>query len=357
MCWPVGAPTLGYMFIGIRDLRHAKGRFGLIAAVIALLTFMVVALSALTAGLQNQSISAVDRLPGKTIVLQSPAGSSAPSLTESSLDAATVDRIVAGASESAELGVTRSRVDHGDAGAAVTVFGADPSLMPAAETGGLPGPDQILLGATQATELGVGVGDEVVVGGRPLEVSGMGPAGDFSHSPVGYVGLDTWRAMSHGEYAGAVILWSDAPEVAGTTALPMSEVISAVPGYSSEHGSLLAIQVMLLAISALVTGAFFAVWTQQRLADLAVVRAMGASRGYLFRDGIGQAGLVLLIGEALGAALALGLIAAIADRLPVALSVSGVLVPVAVMAVLGLVGATLAVRRVTTVDPLVAMAG
>jgi putative ABC transport system permease protein len=54
-------------------------------------------------------------------------------------------------------------------------------------------------------------------------------------------------------------------------------------------------------------GSFFTVWTMQRAHDLAVVRAIGGTRGYLLRDALGQAALVLLVGAGLGALVATGL--------------------------------------------------
>ena len=56
------------MFLAIRDLRFAKGRFALMAAVIALITLLLVMLSGLTAGLGNQSTSAIAALGADQIV-------------------------------------------------------------------------------------------------------------------------------------------------------------------------------------------------------------------------------------------------------------------------------------------------
>lgn len=335
---------------------YAKGRFALIGAVIALMTFMVVALSALTAGLSAQSISAIERLPGQSIVLQEPAQGQSPSLAESDLGQRQVTAVTAAAGEgAAPLGVTTVRLTAGDATGAAAVFGADPRLLPPVAEGAEPGRGGILLSAEQAADLGVGVGDRVGAGEQSLRVDGIGAAGFFAHTPVAYTGLSTWRELAQGQNASAVVLLSGTADVPGTTALPMSDAVEAVPGYGSEHGSLLAMQALLLVISALVVGAFFAVWTVQRLGDLAVVRAMGASRGYLLRDGLGQAALVLIAGEAIGAAAGVALAASVSGVVPIALTAAGVAVPVVAMAVLAAGGALLAVRQVTVVDPLIAM--
>jgi len=345
------------MFIGIRDIVFARGRFMLITAVIAMMSFLVVALSALTDGLQGESISAVTRLPGDSVVMQQPAEGQSPSLAESSLDDRTVGRIRGGTEgRTALLGVSTARLGYDGATSALSLFGADPALMPHVEEGTLPGPGGLLLSPGQAGELGVHVGDSVTVGPETLRVSGIGDAGSFAHTPVGYTTVDTWRSVSHDQGLSAVVLSGAASAMPdGTETLAMSDITDAVPGYGSEHGSLLAMQLMLLAISALVVGAFFTVWTQQRRHDLAVVRAMGADRGYLLRDGLGQAVTVLAAGQLVGVVAGVLLAEAASGTVPIVLSASGIAVPVLGMSVLGLAGAYFAVRSVTKVDPLVAL--
>src|SRR5699024_5369024 len=133
------------------------------------------------------------------------------------------------------------------------------------------GPGEVLLGSDQADDLGAAVGDTVTVGGEQLTVAGIGEAGYFAHTDVAYTDTRTFARISRDQPIGAVVLDRAAPEVAGTEALTMGEVTDAVPGYSSEHGSLLAMQALLVVISALVVGSFFTVWVQQRRRDMAVL--------------------------------------------------------------------------------------
>lgn len=344
------------MFIGIRDIRFAKGRFALISGVIAMMTLMVVALSALTSGLQDQSISAVRRLPGTSIVLGAPSPGQQPSLTDNGMDRQTVEQVVdEGHGGAEELGVATARITSATSAAAVTLFGATGRLVPAPDNGTRPSDDGVMLGSAQAEALGVDVGAVVTVGETRLRVTGIGETGSFAHTPVAFMTLRTWQSATHSDQISAVVFDGAAPDVAGTVTLPMSSATDAVPGYSSEHGSLLAMQLLLLLISALVVGAFFAVWTIQRLRDLAVVRALGAGRAYLFRDGLGQALIVIIAGEGIGAGAALLLLTAVSDVVPVGVTALTVMGPVLVLAVLGAVGAALAIRRVTTVDPVVAL--
>ncbi|WP_024795403.1 ABC transporter permease [Tomitella biformata] len=343
------------MFIGIRDIKFARGRFALIVAVIAMMSFMVVALSALTNGLGNQSISAVTRLPGKTLVVQAPAEGQSPSLSESALDQSAVQQLTAGG-DASRLGISTTRLTVGQKASAVTVFGADQTLVPQPESGAQPADGDIMISSEQADDLGIKLGQSITVGAEQLTVSGIAAPDFFAHTAVAYTTVGTWQTLAHGQEVSAVVLaGGEAPAVPGTDAMDMKDATAAVPGYSSEHGSLLAMQAMVLAISALVVGAFFTVWTQQRRHDLAVVRAMGGDKSYLLKDGIGQALLVLLVGQTIGAVLGIGLALAAGSVVPILLTVSGVLLPMLAMAALGLIGALLAVRTVTTVDPLVAL--
>ncbi|MFD4910549.1 ABC transporter permease [Kitasatospora purpeofusca] len=343
------------MFIALRDVRHAKGRFALIGSVIAMMTFLVVALSALTNGLADATASAVRQLPGTSLVLQSAVAGQKPALTRSSLDDSAVAALTRepGASR---LGVTTTRVEVDGRAAALTVFGADPALMPTLSTGAAPGAGAIVLNAESVEDLGVAVGSTVTVSGKQLTVSGIGDTRSFLGTPVGYTTVDSWRGLGYGQNVGAVVLDSPAPSPAlpGTVGLPMERITDTVPGFSSENSSLMMIQGLLLAISALVVGSFFAVWTAQRLRQLAVVRALGASRRYLLRDGLGQVLLVLVLGEAVGASLGVALALGV-STVPMTVTASGLALPVVGMAVLGTVGALLTLRRVVTVDPLIAL--
>lgn len=132
---------------------------------------------------------------------------------------------------------------------------------------------------------------------------------------------------------------------------------SALPAYQSERGSLLMMQAFLYGISALVVVSFLTVWTIQRTRDLAVLRALGSSRGYLVRDSMTQAAFVVLLGAAAGGAAGAAGGAAVGSAVPFALTPMTILAPVLGVFVLGLIGAALATRRVTRIDPLLALGG
>ena len=131
------------------------------------------------------------------------------------------------------------------------------------------------------------------------------------------------------------------------------------PGFAAESATMSLIRTFLVFISALVVGAFFTVWTVQRSGEIAILKALGASTGYLLKDALGQALALLTLGTALGTAIAAGIGAGITalagTAVPFELNLPTLLLPALVMVALGLTGAAVSLRTVTTVDPLSAL--
>ena len=140
--------------------------------------------------------------------------------------------------------------------------------------------------------------------------------------------------------------------VADTSARPMEEAYNASPGYQAETTTMSMITWFLYAISALVVGAFFAILTVQRSREIAVLRAMGASTGKLLIDAVGQALILLVAAIAVGVAIGVGLGSLLVGTgMPFALEAGPIALGATLLLVLGLIGATLATVRISSVDP------
>jgi putative ABC transport system permease protein len=230
-----------------------------------------------------------------------------------------------------------------------------------------------------AIEAGLRVGDTVTVdriGTRLTVVGAMAEQHTFGHVDVAYLPLRIWQEIKAGvrpgepvpggtydEITAVAVRAADGAEVdlaagdraAGTESLSRTESYGASPGYTAETSTLRLIEWFLYAISALVVGAFFTVWTIQRRAEIAVLRAMGAPTGYLLRDGLAQALALLLL--AVGAGVAVGTAAGslVGSGIPFALSAPAIAVAALLLLVLGLLGAAVAIVRIAAVDPLTAL--
>jgi putative ABC transport system permease protein len=124
----------------------------------------------------------------------------------------------------------------------------------------------------------------------------------------------------------------------------------------AETMTLSVIEWFLYIITALVTGAFFLVWTIQRSADIAVMRAVGAARGFPLRDSLGQAVAILALSIIVGVSLAVGLgLWLETTPMPFSTECQSILCGAAMLFISGLIGTFIAVYRVTRTDPLTAL--
>lgn len=367
---PDGPPrtTLVTMFVAWRDLRFAKGRFALMGTVIVLITLLVGLLSGLTAGLARENISAITGLPADRLAFAAPPSGQSVSFTNSTVTEEQWNAWAEqpGVTGAAPLGIRTLNAASGDRTAAVSAFGTEPGTGLAPESGRL-GAGKAVLSESAAEELGVGVGDALRLG--PLEATVTAVSGDasYSHTPVVWTSLDDWQKLGHSgttpeEQATVIALsgdaadWAAGDKAAGTEARTIDGALTAIGSYQAENGSLQLMRGFLFAISALVIGAFFTVWTIQRSGDVAVLKALGASTPYLLKDALGQAVLMLTAGTLLGTALAVGIGALVSGgNVPFVLEPLTVLGPAAVIIVLGVLGAALSIRRITAVDPLTAL--
>lgn len=352
------------MFVALRDLRFARGRFILIGSVVALITVLVGFLSGLTGGLATQNISAILGLPADRVVFSAPlAGESGPSYSDSSVSRQQAADWAAtpGVTAARPVGLSQTRAEAGDARAAIAAFGVEPGFNPWAPTAN----GRLGLSQPAATALGVERGDRVAIAGSSYVVESIHGDAWYSHTPVVQMTLHDWQSSSAatgrpGAFATVLAVegnpdWDAADAAHATASESKVGSLTALSAFRSEIGSLLLMVGMLFGIAGLVIGAFFTVWTMQRKGDIAVLKALGASTRSLVRDALGQALIVLLLGIGLGLAL-VAVLGSLAGRsLPFLLSPLTTVVPGVIMILLGLAGAAFALRSVTSADPLTAL--
>lgn len=358
------------MFVAWRDLRFAKGRFALMGSVVLLITLLVGLLSGLTSGLARENVSAITGLPASRLAFAAPTGDQKVSFTNSQLteSAWLTWRARPGVTAAEPLGIRTTNAVSGERTAAVSVFGVEPGgrLAPA---GARPAQGRVVLTEKAAKELGgLRAGGRLKVGPLELTVAAVSGTASYSHTPVVWMDLNDWQRVGNPgtsiDTAATVLAldgsgrvdWAAGDRAAATRTQTLDEALGAIGSYQAENGSLQLMRGFLFAISALVIGAFFTVWTIQRSGDIAVLKALGASTPYLLKDALGQAVVMLALGTGAGTALAVGSGALISGGdVPFVLDAATVLVPAAIMIALGVLGAALSIRRITAVDPLTAL--
>lgn len=402
------------MFLALRDIVSARGRFSLISFVVGLITVLLVMLTGLTGGLAKHNTSALEALAPERYVFTS----DEPSFQESQVTTSDVQEwqeLVDDGSQVIPLGTAQTRLEAGSAmgvavlglpagtkvpapvvsgaGAAgteiagVTAAGAAPEAEAGADSAvslepqepqeaqeAVVAEDGIVVSHEIVAEAGVQPGETVEIGGVEQPVSAVVADEHYSHQPVVWASTQVWQQISraHDDVVGTVLAvdtrdrhagalrdeeWQDAENQTGDSAATVEDSFSGLAAYQSEQASLQLIQVLLYAISALVTVAFLSVWTIQRSRDLSVLRALGASPGYVWKDALGQAAVVVGIGVVLGAGVGWAAGVWAGGSVPFDLQWTTIVVPAVGIWVLGMCGALVATRRVKKIDPASALEG
>lgn len=395
------------MFLALRDIVSARGRFSLISFVVGLITVLLVMLTGLTGGLAKHNTSALEALAPERYVFTS----ENPSFQESQVTTSDVQEwqeLVDDGSQVIPLGTAQTRLEAGSAmgvavlglpagtkvpapvvsgaGAAGTEIAGVTAAGAAAEADSaapqetqetqeaVVAEDGIVVSHEIVAEAGVQPGETVEIGGVEQPVRAVVADEHYSHQPVVWASTQVWQQISraHDDVVGTVLAvdtrdrhagalrdeeWQQAENQTGDSAATVEDSFSGLAAYQSEQASLQLIQVLLYAISALVTVAFLSVWTIQRSRDLSVLRALGASPGYVWKDALGQAAVVVGIGVVLGAGVGWAAGVWAGGSVPFDLQWTTVVVPAAGIWVLGMCGALVATRRVKKIDPASALEG
>jgi len=378
------------MFLALRELKFARGRFGLMGAVVALIAVLMVMLSGLSAGLVNDGVSGLKSLPVTAFAFDQ------GTKTDNAFSRSIVepDQIEAWATqpgvaeaEPVGAGMVNAQTDDGTQ-VDLSLFAVEPGsfLAPVVSEGDTLGSLNGIVVSETARSEGIEVGTVITLDRLDTELEVIGftdGQATFGHVDVAYLPLDTWRLIASGaaqpgaptqaqvdalnfDVASVVALKAEpgteidlaaGDAAAQTTAVSLKESFNSSPGYEAETLTLSLIQVFLYAICALVVGAFFTVWTIQRQHELAILRAVGASGTYLVRDSLAQAAILLFGFTALGVAAGVGLGMAMPQGMPFALEVTPILTSSLITITLGLIGAAVAVFRIIRIDPITALGG
>jgi putative ABC transport system permease protein len=378
------------MFLALRELLFARGRFSLMGAVIALIAVLTVILSGLSSGLVNDGVSGLKSMPVSAFAFDEGTKTD-NAFSRSVVEQEQVDAWSEqpGIEQATPMGSSMMNAITDDGTQVdIAVFGVAPDsfLAPDVSDGKQLGDIDGIVVSETMREAGVEIGTVLTLDRVDTELTVIGfteGQATFGHVDVAYAPLETWQLLAAGQapagkptqqdldrldfdYSSVVALkYADGASVdlaagdaaADTSSKTLAESFNASPGYEAETMTLSMIQVFLYAICALVVGAFFSVWTIQRKQEIAVLRAIGAPVRYLLRDGVTQAALLLLLFTAIGIGAGLGLGAAMPAGMPFALEGAPIAIAAILTIVLGLIGAVISIIRIARIDPLTALGG
>lgn len=362
--------------IGLLEIRRRKTQFALIALIVTLISYLVLMINGLGVGLNVLAGSALKNFDADAIAYSDRAG---VSVIRSELSQATVDAIAKapGATDAAAIGYVAANYRGGDGKVNSAAFlGYDPGTIGEPRTTGgrtlTPGDREGLLADRSfLKEAGLDVGDQIEISIRlerqTFTIIGEIDEGAFFFQPAVYVLRSTWDEMKYGGSgddtpAASIVLLKgkDLPGYRGDgyEVVDKATAFANIEGVSGQQSTVTSLRVFGYLIGALVIGVFFYVLTIQKIPQIGVLKAIGASNIFVFRQILLQVSGISVIGLAISIPLAMLTDAGLRrlpDAVPIAFTTDTFVTTALLLLATSLAGTAFSARQVVKVDPIIAL--
>ncbi|WP_168118959.1 ABC transporter permease [Paenibacillus sp. HB172176] len=365
------------MFLALREIRFAKGRYSLIAAIMVLVAFLVLFVTGLAQGLAYDNASSIQNMSATHFVLEEDANHR---FIRSQLEQQQLEAVgaIAGEENAEPLGVRMTTVMLSGSSTKLDV------TLLAVRSGSWLAPD-VIEGMTISDQMeGYVVVDEklkaygIVIGsvlvdeasGIEWRVDGFVKDESFSHTPAVFLNMKDWQLLqtrnanpAGGQPSYNAIAVKASKSIAtklrqhlpGTETVTKSEAVSAIPGYKEEQGSLKMMIAFLFIISAFVLAVFFYVMTIQKTSQFGILKAIGSRTSYLAGSVALQVLLLSLVSLIVSVLLLNGFEALLPSTMPFQLEVSTLALTCLLFMLLSLAGSLFSVWKVAGIDALEAI--
>jgi len=377
-------------YLAIKEVLHNKGRFLLIALIVALITTLVLFIAALAEGLGSGNREYIQKLDGELIVFQE---NSSLNIGASRVGRSTVNAMrrvdgVAAVGQVATASGTLLLPNDPD-GLDVALIGVEagmpgePSVLEGKQLARDRG-DEVIIDGNVAERTGIQVGDEIVVkttqGTKEetfkLRVVGRTDKRAYGLQPSLIMPILTWEkvrpqaagAVNEGELISSIAVVrledpADAEAVAQRLAAEVGNIEVAdrkttyenTPGYSAQQSTLNTVQYFTLFIGILVIGGFFQIQTLQKVAQIGMLKAIGASNRTVGWAAVLQIVTINAAGVALGPIGTIALIAGFPAGIPIVLTGQAVVTAVSLLLLIGPLGGLISVFALLRIEPLRAL--
>lgn len=378
------------MYLAIREMRFAKGRYALIATIMVLVSFLVLFVTGLAQGLSYDNAASIKNMDATHFVLEQ---DSNHRFTRSQVGQQELDeaRSVVGQDHAEPLGIRMTTVSPANDTTKidVTLFMVNPgSWLTPTVTEGQAINDQStgqVVVDQKLAKSGVTIGTVLVdqASGTEWTVSGFVQNESFSHAPVVFLNEQEWLALQAGSrtvqaasatdgavtetgtdaeltpvYNAIAVKGAEDQVSSLSAALPKTEIItkseavSAIPGYKEEQGSLLMMIAFLYVISAFVLAVFFYVITIQKTSQFGILKAIGTRNGYL-AGSVSLQVMLLSVGSLVISVLLVRLFESVLPAsMPFELGLSTLALTCVLFILMSMAGSLFSVWKVTKIDAL-----
>lgn len=377
-------------YLAAKEMWRSKGRFFLISLVIALITVLVLFVAALGEGLGSGNREYLEKLNADLVVYKSN--------VELSVSASRIDRPkrneirrVEGVSAVGQVSVASSSIILPNLAKPlnISLIGVEPGLPgepPVVAGRGLGDKNarEAILDRNVALRTGLVVGDDVTLKSiqgtkeefYSLKVVGISDGRQFFLQPSLIVPHLTWERIKPGAAADeiqpqmvsnivAVQLENPADraavkarlesQVSDIQAVDRVTAYEATPGYSAQQGTLNTQRGFALVIGVLVIGGFFQIQMLQKVPQIGMLKAIGASSHTIAVAVVTQIVGVTFLGVGIGTLGTLALSLTFPPTIPIVFSGTAVAAAVASLLLIGPLGGMVSVRYALRVEPLLAL--
>lgn len=377
-------------YLALKEVWRNRGRFLLIAAVVSLITVLVLFIAALSEGLASANREYIEKLNGELLVFQS---GTQLSTTASRIGRSRIAELrrVDGIEAVGQVGFTAVKLVPPDGGEEINIslIGVEPGLPgepPVFEGQQLERArsNNVIVDEGVIARLGTQVGDTIqvkVTQGTSeeffdLTVVGLTDRRQYFFQPAVFAPLVTWDKIRPDSGSGqssselvsnvAVVRLRDPAnadamkriieqQVSNVEVADRRTTWEALPGYAAQQSTLSTQQFFTFFIGVLVVGGFFQIQTLQKVAQIGMLKAIGLSNFTVGLTALVQIVTVNAIGVTIGAVGTLALIASFPVTVPISLAGGTALASVVALLLIGPLGGIVSVIALLRIEPLRAL--
>ncbi|WP_283588079.1 ABC transporter permease [Limosilactobacillus viscerum] len=356
------------MFLALKEIKHEKLRYGLIIAMIVMISYLMFVLMGMMLGLANENKAAIDTWDTQTVYLNKNANDNmSQSLITS--DQLKDKKLNGHEALVGQAPVVMKKVQGKSLKESAQFIGLNSNQyiaqknIPLAAGRHAKNSSEIVVDESLKAK-GYQLGDKVKLNSskEQYKIVGFAKNSQLNVAPVVYGRLSTWktlRGVAPQVVASGII--SNQSEGANRfndlEHYTANQFIQKLPGYSAQNNTFAFMIGFLMVISLVIIAVFLYILTMQKMPNYAVLRAQGIPARYLVGTTIHQAVILMVAGICGG--LILTLLTTWLMPMTVALVLDWPLIAlmVVVLILLGVIGALLPVRMILKIDPVRALNG
>jgi putative ABC transport system permease protein len=375
-------------YLALKEIIRNRGRFLMVALVIALITVLVLFIAALGEGLSDANRQYVANLDAQLVVFLE---KSDYSITASRLETNTVKAVrrVEGVADAGPIYTSNSEIVSLPEPLKISMLGVEaerPGMPPLLDGRSFRGGEarEAVMDMSVAQRTGLQIGDEIEIRSTQgtedefytLKIVGLVDKQAYFFQPTIFVPAATWELMrpqpeadlnSDTPYPNIVAVKLKDPTQVEAMKLRLVErvpnievadietTINNIPGYTAQQGTVQTQAVFTLLIGILVIGGFFQIQILQKVPQIGVLKAIGSSNYVVGLSAVIQIIVVTAMGVGIGATLNYLFSLGLPPTIPLAFNGTRSLFAIVLLLFIGPLGGLVSIIYAVRIEPLKAL--